>query len=1167
MTTTSTQYAQTITQSSGGEYSQWTNIDKLKKKGGAAMTAVIEPSTGFKDTPAALNFTDFGLQVPSGTKIRKLTVEYAHDKVKAKYNSTSFKWEPCTTSVADQVICSKRKHCSVPAPKIQVKQKSSSNGTVIGDFTSVAQGSVVYYEKKGQAPTEATKEQSVVFDFGLDSKLTPQFFNNLAIQFDYGRNTSKKHHGYVRLYYVRVKVEYVFPNYAVSAQTANTADKIYNNDEYHLKVTCSDSNITRQSQNITIEAPSGFSFRSYNGNGTVTRSQNRIVTWAPNMNSGSATVELIFDINVGFSGTDTTVSKTFNLGMTSTGWTGSHTITVYKRTAPISGDTEESTDYSSKTDDPEPPGMKTVTVDEEFTYTLEFTELSITSLIQDIFEYGVSKGWFTGTLDDNYEDIVTHTRVEFMSDVTQSVNTWLSKNHKLAAWGNPYGTYEWTKIAQARQLNTIMEGNNNVELLLKASEDGYDEIISYAYYANATTLHTSDKFDLFVWKFNIRPPESSLTVPNMTLLTLSDEEIDRLGDGYTYTLQSYLKQVTTDTYVRDWYKNLRFGVFNNRIEANCSTFYQWNNQEDSFEGYLQLPPRFSIDDAYFILTVDKAIGLNINDTDYTLSDNDTETIDCFDEYDMSTVFTKDTEDTVNLTMTLYDSNDTELYAIDYQINFGAETNEFKPVTIDTSDYEHLTDEEIFNGAAYWGNPPKEVNTYESVECEFTHNKDYPFYIIVTGDYPEGDQSNNDIIFTEPCIVESSVYTERLENGIYPIAIDDLILNDGSTAEVTLSANNQSDTIVFYDYPLDDNYGTNTSMAVRGIELVGNVEQGDEIVLYSQLKSPDGESRQRSIILNNADTTLNKHNSFSIGGNGDLWGFSTLDMVNMEDWETELTISNTLSNSESSLTFGDVYLIFHVEQVDQQEAKVYIEGEDIAYYGAFVTDAKVPEGLETDTKFLDIDGTDTNDCYRQNIREKTIKLEFEIGDNCSLTEATESLRQLTKLLVNERDEYNRPIPKRLQLSHYPEVYWEYVMEKPLDADLELSSYNCKAELTIPAGTSYDLENTTTASTGYVNGIASVNPNIIVKPISEIITIREAVSEQEFNMGYAGGWEDKILEVDCENRIVWLKESEDDTEAENLNKYVDFNSDWFSIIGEYAFEGTGCIIRTVDYQERW
>jgi hypothetical protein len=416
------------------------------------------------------------------------------------------------------------------------------------------------------------------------------------------------------------------------------------------------------------------------------------------------------------------------------------------------------------------------------------------------------------------------------------------------------------------------------------------------------------------------------------------------------------------------------------------------------------------------------------------------------------------------------------------------------------------------------------------------------------------------------VIESTVYTERLPNGNYPVAIDDLILNDGSTAEITIPANNKSDTIVFYDNPLDDNYGTNTQMAIRGIELIGNVEQGDEIVLYSQLKSPDGQSRQRSIILNQANTTLNKQNQFHIGGNGDLWGFSTLDMTNMEDWETELTISNTLSNSESGLTFGDIYLIFHVEQVDQQDAKIYIEGEDIAYYGAFVTDVKVPEGLETDTKFLDIDGTDTNDCYRQNIREKTIKIEFEIGDNCSLTEATESLRQLTKLLVNERDEYNRPIPKQLRLSHYPEVYWEYIMEKPLDTEIEISSYKCKAELTIPAGTSYDLENTVTSSTGYVNGIASINPTIIVKPTDDIISITETVTGQEFHIGYTS-WGDKLLEIDCENRIAWLKESEEDTEAENLNKYVDFNSDWFSIIGEYAFAGTNCIIRTVDYQERW
>jgi hypothetical protein len=48
---------------------------------------------------------------------------------------------------------------------------------------------------------------------------------------------------------------------------------------------------------------------------------------------------------------------------------------------------------------------------------------------------------------------------------------------------------------------------------------------------------------------------------------------------------------------------------------------------------------------------------------------------------------------------------------------------------------------------------------------------------------------------------------------------------------------------------------------------------------------------------------------------------------------------------------------------------------------------------------------------------------------------------------------------------------------------------------------------------------------------------------------------------------LKDDEDDEDGENISAYVDFNSDWFSIIEEYEFQTTGCVIKDVSYIERW
>ena len=43
--------------------------------------------------------------------------------------------------------------------------------------------------------------------------------------------------------------------------------------------------------------------------------------------------------------------------------------------------------------------------------------------------------------------------------------------------------------------------------------------------------------------------------------------------------------------------------------------------------------------------------------------------------------------------------------------------------------------------------------------------------------------------------------------------------------------------------------------------------------------------------------------------------------------------------------------------------------------------------------------------------------------------------------------------------------------------------------------------------------------------------------------------------------------DDDNRTDISKYVDHNSDWFRLQGEYSFEGVNCIIRTVTFNERW
>ena len=499
------------------------------------------------------------------------------------------------------------------------------------------------------------------------------------------------------------------------------------------------------------------------------------------------------------------------------------------------------------------------------------------------------------------------------------------------------------------------------------------------------------------------------------------------------------------------------------------------------------------------------------------------------------------------------------------------TTETDPVTgevietiTDSTNYNNLSNTEIFKYADYWSECPKQPNSYENLQVKFPYNKNYPIYIIVTGDYSQAEHIAS-IAFDEPCIVEESYYRNREKTGIYPVPYNSLITTNES-AELNLEAVKVSSDIILSDFPLADL--NDEEIAIRGLELRGTIESNtDSLIIYATLKKGDNKSRQRSIVLNEL-TNNAVEDEFRIGGVGDLWGFKSEDIHELEDYEAVLTVSNTLNNDTGYINFGDLKLIVYFETIEHQNVHCIVDGENLSYYGVFLQDVKIPAGLETDTDYLTIAGTDVNDPFRQNIQEKTIELEFDIGDNCDIIGSTAALQQLARLLTNERDEYNKPIPKRLEFSHYPDVYWEYILESGFDNDLEISSYKVKVKLTIPAGVAYSKKSIITNVNGFVDGLTHVKPIVRVKPAigADIITIIEEMSRQEFNIAYTG-WAGKIVEIDCNNRIVLLKEDDDDEDGEDISTYADISVDWFRIHGEYHFTCSGGAIHSIEYRERW
>ena len=859
--------------------------------------------------------------------------------------------------------------------KVVVTYRQRKGGRCSVGAPTISLLGVSGFSATGVAPSKTTLTTSSKTFTG--SALTRTIVNSssFGVKVNYPKNSGTGT-GTISLAFVNIKVEYKVPSYSLNVKQVSGG---YNNEQYTIECSISNKNLTSYNPSLTLTAPTGFSFTTANGNGTYTKVNNRTITWNPKLTSkvGTSSINLTFDVNVVYPlGTDT--------------YTGTFTLveslysTIKNYTATI---TERPTESSEE--DPEKP----ITDGETATITAE-TEIQVISGEP----FTLDLGTLPSTVKLLFHDV----------DLVAYDGTYTSKGTETSGY---YYTFEdlpingeWTLTEPQRCKVAYGDGVN----------------------------------DYFNFYINVAPLEDDLTSPNYTVLSLTSEENDRLGDGVTYIVQSDIMHGTSDTSVRNWYKNNRLGVCN------------------------------------------------------SLSDT-------------------------------------------------------------------ATDEEIYE-ATIFSRATAGLNEYNNVEVEFTYDKTYPVYIVLAGDYPEATTYGYDIgnlQFTEPCIIEKELYTNRLPTGLYPVPIRALLGNE-ETANLTLMTNQSSDSVILYQLPLDEDYGTNDEYAIRGVKVNASVEQTDPIVIQAKIHSPNGEIGQRSTVLDSNSTEI------SIGGLGDLWGFTTLQLTQLEDWEIELSASNILTDSEATINYNNVSITFYLEPIIHQEISVFVEDENIAFYGAFIEEINIPEGLETDTSFLTVDGTDTNDAYRQNIREKTIEIDFNLS-NCDLQTSTNMLRQLTKLFVNEKDQYNRPIPKHIRFSHYPNDYFEYIMEEPFDVDTELTDYNVKAKLTIPAGTSYSLEDTVTNTVGNANGLAPLNPIIRIRPSSSNIQIKENNSEQSFQMGYTGNWNEYTVEIDCEDRRAYLVKDEDN--KIDISKYVDHNSDWFRLSGEYEFEGINCTILTVRFNERW
>lgn len=891
----------------------------------------------------------------------------------------------------------------------------------IGKPTIVIQGvssGLKATSQEGHAPSTTGEIFSRNFSCNIGYSVVNS--DKFAVQFRYPRNAND-YSGYLRIRNIWVKLTYIVPEFGLSLSKTKGQ---YNGDVYELSSTFSNKAKTSYVPWVTINLPLGFSYEGHSCKGTLDVVSARVLRWTPKISGiSSDTLTLQVKADISYSSGADTYTGTFDISEALNGTFKRLDVTVLKD-RPLTPPEEDEI----------PPAPPEADIKEEDDIPEYYYKI-----YQTRDDYGILFGWIDFEPHPELDDYTFKKAYASLYD----------ENDKYVDGFVSDGVDHIEFVVKGIYNNCGRYTLKNVKLVGAQPIDPDARIV--------IPIDVTAIIDIVPY---------TDVYPSCTILSLTDEELNRLGDGYTYTASTIMRVTSNDSYYRDWERNCRIGVFNEAIKDNIHTY------------------------------------------EYINEDGETEDI-------------------------VYDS----------------------------TDYQNLTMEQILDNTI-WSEMPKTPNTYNEITVDFRYNKDYPLYIIITNDYDEA-QNKQTAWFTEPVITETSDYKGRQPNGNYPVPILNTLDNE-RIAEQTIPALTSADTLIFYDLPLPDTFGTDDEIAIRGIEVNGNIERSDELVLSSKIINQGQESRTRTEVISNWQGDMDTH--FRLGQHGDNWGFPTESIKDFKDWEIQLTANNNINDTSSIFNYHDVNIGIYVETIEPLPFKTYINGEDLTYYGVFITDVTIPEGLKTDTDYLTVNGMDTNYAYRQAIREKDIEIEIEIGDTCDLEANTIALRDFIKLLTNERDKYNRPIPKRIEFTHYPDLYWEYILEDGVKPELEINTYKLKVKLTVPSGTAYTKTATQTHTSGYVNGLAHINPVITVKPTSSTLLIRETETGQTFQMGYTD-YDGKFYEIDCENRRVYIKDNIEDSNITDISSYVDINSDWFRLLGEFYFETTNCAIHDVKYHERW
>lgn len=446
---------------------------------------------------------------------------------------------------------------------------------------------------------------------------------------------------------------------------------------------------------------------------------------------------------------------------------------------------------------------------------------------------------------------------------------------------------------------------------------------------------------------------------------------------------------------------------------------------------------------------------------------------------------------------------------------------------------------------------------ELLTARFTYhegmNHSFKFYAGYVG-YFEADIG---VEFSQEPTIVPLEYFEGFEEINALFNYKNFLISNENFAELNLEALQKSGSYVFEDINTAG-LETDETILVTGFKITGDcILSGDTVItagIFSLKDEVLHESNPQSLVLDSESIII------SIGDTYDNWGLN-LNQINIADLRFYLQLQNMTTESLNVLLNNLELTIFYTVDQTGGAPGCTIEGTHSSLFGIILDKDDIPRGTNNDVNYSDVTGADGKYPTRSNIKEETIKLKFDVVSE-ALLESNSLMDRIIQWISNERNKYNKPLPKGVIFDLDPDKQYNYILEKPITADRKFEDFECEAELVIPDGVAESVNPKVTGMIGVNNGLTRVFPVIrLLTDGSTEIVINESIENQSMTIHHTFTL-NTVLIYDAKTKTLT------DTDGNDYTADIDINSSRLVLNKRFDFSGTtGASVQTVTFKERF